>query len=69
MPHSRGQVGSGSEIPRFPYVSSVQFSTMSCMTNRNAIVRITNEWPRVRMMIGPTAAAKSPATIAEMGTK
>ena len=39
------------------------------MTNRNAIVRITNECPRVRMMIGPTAAAKRPATIAEIGMK
>ena len=44
-------------MPPVPFVSESQFVASSCIRNRNAIVMITNEWPRARMATTPSSAA------------
>ena len=55
-------VGSGSVIPPVPFVSESQLVATICSRNRNAIVRITKEWPRARIATTPSRAANSAAT-------
>ncbi len=61
------QVGSGSVMPPVPFVSESQLVATICIRNRNAIVRITNEWPRARIATTPSSAANSAATTPAAG--
>ena len=54
-------IGSGSVMPAVPPVSDVQLVATICSRNRNAIVMITNDGPRVRSAITPSSAANSAA--------
>ncbi len=62
-------IGSGGVMPAVPPVSDRQFVAMICSRNRNAIVMITNDGPRVRIAITPSSAANSPATTPATGTQ
>ena len=56
-------------MPPVPFVSSSQFVASSCTRKRNAIVRITNEWPRARIATTPSSAATAPASTPATGTQ
>jgi hypothetical protein len=55
-------------MPPVPLVSESQLVASSWSRNRNAIVRITKEWPRARMATTPSSAAMPPATRPATGT-
>ena len=59
---------SGSESPASPFVNDGQLSSTSCVRSRNAIVRITNAWPRVRIAMTPSSAANAAPTTPASGT-
>jgi hypothetical protein len=61
-------VGIGSERPAEPNVKESQLIATSWTRNSSAIVRITNDGPRVRIAIAPITSAKRPATTPPSGT-
>ena len=62
-------IGSGGVMPAVPPVTDRQFVATICSRNRNAIVMITNDGPRVRSAITPSSAAKIAATTPATGTQ
>ena len=62
-------IGSGGVMPAVPPVTERQFTATICSRNRNAIVMITNDGPRVRSAIRPSSAANRPATTPATGTQ
>ena len=54
-------------MPWVPFVRLSQFVAISCSRNRKPIVRITNEWPRVRIAMRPSRTANRPATTPATG--
>ena len=65
---SSGNSASGSDSPAEPFVNDGQLSRTSWVRRRNAIVRITNACPRVRMAITPSSAANAAPTTPASGT-